>query len=281
MNQPALRKYYHALTSDAGNTIKSTILDEIIAVKQMEVARNKVLQPIHVLEALDAFKRETVSLKESLQVKPGIIAEFKRRSPSKGIINDKATVTDVVSGYSKYGASGISILTDTPFFGGSNADLQSGRLVTERAILRKDFIIDEYQLVEARAIGADVILLIAANLSPQQVKTLALFAKSLQLEVLLELHSEEELGHLCDEVDMVGINNRNLKNFEVNLEQSVLLAEKLPAGKVKIAESGIDNVETILYLKEQGFNGFLMGEYFMKQPDPAIAFANFVTGLPW
>jgi indole-3-glycerol phosphate synthase len=281
MNLPAVKKYYEALASGGGNVAKATILDEIIASKHKEVAANKISQPVQLLEQMPGFTRETISLKESLERRPGIISEFKRKSPSKGIINDKASVTDVVSGYDKHGASAISILTDMPFFGGSNKDLEVGRSVTSKPILRKDFIIDEYQLIEARAIGADVILLIAANLSPARAKQLAKFAKSLQLEVLLELHAEEELAHICDEVDLVGINNRNLKNFEVNLEHAVRLAEKLPAGKLKIAESGINNVETILYLKQQGFDGFLMGEYFMKQPDPTIAFADFVTMLRW
>ena len=274
-------KKLHAKNNDAGSAFKATILDEIIAAKRHEIKRNKQFQPITELEQKPYFERETLSLKESLLKDTHIISEFKRRSPSKGIINDSATVASVVSGYDKHGASGISILTDTSFFGGSNADLMEGRIVSSKPILRKDFIIDEYQLIEAKAIGADVILLIAANLSVKEVKRLATFAKSLCLEVLLELHAEEELEHVCDEADIIGINNRNLKNFEVNLEHAVRLASKLPADKLKIAESGINNVETILYLKEQGFNGFLVGEYFMKQPDPAIAFANFVTQLPW
>jgi indole-3-glycerol phosphate synthase len=274
-------KYYQAFSNDAGGPSKANILDEIIAAKQKEIALNKQFQPVSELEQKPYFERATLSLKASLQTGSGIISEFKRRSPSKGVINDTATVASVVAGYDQHGASGISILTDTQFFGGSNHDLLEGRIVSSKPILRKDFIIDEYQIIEAKAIGADVILLIAASLSPKDVKQLAGFAKSLQLEVLLELHAEEELGHMCDEVNMVGINNRNLKNFEVNLEHAVRLAAKLPAEKLKIAESGINNVETILYLKQQGFDGFLMGEYFMKQPDPAIAFANFVTQLPW
>ncbi|CAN5555269.1 indole-3-glycerol phosphate synthase TrpC [soil metagenome] len=274
-------KYYQPLSNETGGGSKANILDEIIAAKRKEIALNKQFQPVSELEQKPYFERTTLSLKKSLRECSGIISEFKRRSPSKGIINDTATVASVVSGYDQNGASGISILTDTQFFGGSNNDLLEGRIVSSKPILRKDFIIDEYQIIEAKAIGADVILLIAANLSPKEVKQLAAFAKSLRLEVLLELHAEEELGHMCDEVDLVGINNRNLKNFEVNLEQAVRLAAKLPADKPKIAESGINSVETILYLRQQGFDGFLMGEYFMKHPDPAIAFANFVKQLPW
>lgn len=276
-----ITKYYSAEAIPGAAFNRATILDEIIANKRLEVALNKKLHPVTELERTPYFNRQTVSLSQSLKEHSGIISEFKRRSPSKGIINDKATVSATVSAYDHYGASGISILTDTKYFGGTNDDLLEGRMVTAKPILRKDFIIDEYQLLEAKAIGADVILLIAANLSVAEVKNLAVFAKNLQLEVLLEIHAEEELEHVCDEVDMVGINNRNLKNFEVNLEHSVKLAGKLPAGKPKIAESGINSAGTILYLKQQGFDGFLMGEHFMKQADPAIAFANFIKELSW
>ncbi|MES2645644.1 MAG: indole-3-glycerol phosphate synthase TrpC [Bacteroidota bacterium] len=262
-------------------TGKATILDEIIAAKRIEVALNKQFQTVQELEQKPYFERTTLSLKASVKQHSGIITEFKRRSPSKGIINDTVTVASVVSGYDVNGASGISILTDTPYFGGSNSDLLEGRIVSSKPILRKDFIIDEYQIIEAKAIGADVILLIAANLTVKEVKQFAKFAKSLNLEVLLELHTEIELDHICDEIDLIGINNRNLKNFEVNLEHAINLAAKLPADKPRIAESGINNVESILYLKQQGFDGFLIGEYFMKEPEPAIAFANLVTKLPW
>jgi indole-3-glycerol phosphate synthase len=270
-----------SIPAAANSAGKATILDEIIAAKRSEVALNKQFQTVQELEQKPYFERATLSLKKSIKQDSGIITEFKRRSPSKGIINDTVTVASVVSGYDVNGASGISILTDTLFFGGSNNDLLEGRIVSSKPILRKDFIIDEYQIIEAKAIGADVILLIAANLSVKEVKQFAAFAKSLQLEVLLELHTEEELEHICDEIDLIGINNRNLKNFEVNLEHAIKLASKLPADKPRIAESGINNVESILYLKEQGFDGFLIGEHFMKEPEPAIAFANFVTQLPW
>jgi indole-3-glycerol phosphate synthase len=207
-----------------------------------------------------------------------IIAEFKRRSPSKGIINERSDVVEVTTAYANHGASGISVLTDHNFFGGSNNDLIAAR-ANDIPILRKDFMIDEYQIIEAKSLGADVILLIAACLTPLQVKTLATTAKRLALEVLLELHDESELGHLCDEIDLVGVNNRNLKTFTVDLEQSVRLAEKIGTGKLKIAESGISNVQNLLYLKSYGFDGFLMGEYFMKQGDPAASFEKFVREL--
>lgn len=274
-------RYYDTGISPQASLSRATILDEIIANKKLEVEMNKQVHPVSELESRPNFHRETVSLAQSLRQQPGIISEFKRRSPSKGVINDTATVAATVAAYDALGAAGISILTDEKYFGGTNNDLLEGRIVTAKPILRKDFIIDEYQLVEAKSIGADVILLIAANLPVAAVKQLARLAKELTLEVLLEIHTEEELDHVCEDVDMVGINNRNLKNFEVDIEHSIRLAGKLPAGKPKIAESGISNAETLLYLKQQGFDGFLMGEHFMKQPDPAIAFANFVTQLSW
>jgi indole-3-glycerol phosphate synthase len=170
------------------------------------------------------------------------------------------------------------VLTDVKFFGGTADDLKKAR-VNDIPILRKDFMIDEYQIVEARAMGADVILLIAACLSPERVKELAIFAKSLQLEVLLEIHNEDELQHICDATEIVGINNRDLKTFTVDINRSLELGKKIPAEKIKIAESGISNIETISTFKTAGFRGFLIGENFMKTPDPTIAFAGFVQQL--
>jgi indole-3-glycerol phosphate synthase len=256
------------------------ILEQIIEFKKLEVEKLKSEVSISELEKSSSFKRKTLSLKESLQNgdSSGIIAEFKRRSPSKGIINDKVDVVDVTTAYTENGASALSILTDKNFFGGSNEDLTKARK-NEIPILRKDFIIDEYQVTEAKSIGADVILLIAACLSPMQVVRLATFAKSLGLEVLLELHDEMELEHICVETELIGVNNRNLKTFEVNIEQSLKMAEKIPTEKIKIAESGINSVDDIALFKENGFKGFLIGELFMKEADPAIAFAEFVNAL--
>lgn len=253
------------------------ILDKIIEFKKEEVARDKKLVSLEALEQQEYFYRETFSLKQFLldETKTGIIAEFKRRSPSKGIINNSADVLEVTTAYTNYGASGLSILTDTAFFGGAADDLRKAR-VNNIPILRKDFIIDEYQLAGARAMGADVILLIAACLSPENVQELAFFAKSLNLEVLLEIHTEKELQHICDEVDFVGVNNRDLKTFTVDINRSIELSKQIPADKIKIAESGIDSIETICTFKNAGFKGFLMGEYFMKQPNTTIAFAEFV-----
>jgi indole-3-glycerol phosphate synthase len=183
----------------------------------------------------------------------------------------------VTSGYAKGGAAALSVLTDEQFFGGAADDLRKARINTV-PILRKDFMVDEYQLVEARAMGADVILLIAACLSPGDVKRLASAAKALQLEVLLEIHNEDELTHICDDCDVVGVNNRDLKTFTVDINTSLQLAEKI-GNRVKISESGISDVKNIELLRAAGFNGFLIGENFMKQADPAIAFASFVNRL--
>ncbi len=256
------------------------ILEQIVEYKRSEVANTKTAVSIASLEKTDLFQRNTLSLRHFLQDKnrTGIIAEFKRRSPSKGIINEKANVVEVTKAYTNHGAAGVSVLTDNNFFGGSNGDLLEARVNTI-PILRKDFIVDEYQIIEAKSIGADVILLIAACLTASEVKQFAQIARSLNLEVLLELHDESEIGHICDEVDLVGVNNRNLKTFLVDLDQSVRLADKIGNGKLKIAESGINNLKNIAYLKKFGFDGFLIGEHFMKQEDPAASFEKFIQEL--
>jgi indole-3-glycerol phosphate synthase len=256
------------------------ILDTIIAYKKLEVLKRKSETPITVLEKTVGFTKNTLSLKNVLigQSTTGIIAEFKRQSPSKGVINDKADVVTVTTAYAKNGAAGLSVLTDEKFFGGSTKDFMRAR-INQIPLLRKDFIVEEYQLIEAKAMGADVILLIAACLSPQAVKELAATAKNLGLEVLLELHDEPELAHICSDIELVGINNRNLKTFEVNIERSLKMAEQIPADKIKIAESGISSVATINLFKQHGFQGFLMGENFMKEENPGNAFRDFVTQL--
>jgi indole-3-glycerol phosphate synthase len=256
------------------------ILDKIIEHKRIEVEQNKRDRPAAVLEKSVLFQRQPLSLKKFLTdpARTGIIAEFKRRSPSKGLINGQADVVKVTSAYAAGGAACLSVLTDGHFFGGSGADLEKAR-VNEIPILRKDFMIDPYQVTEARAMGADVILLIAACLSPAETKSLAVFARSLGLEVLLEIHNEEELGHICEETEIIGVNNRDLKTFTVDTDRSIQLSKKIPAGKLMISESGISKVDTILHLRKSGFRGFLIGESFMKEEDPAAAFERFVREL--
>lgn len=256
-----------------------TILDKIIERKKQEISDSKSKISLQQLKDSEFFGRETYSLKETIKSKSGIIAEFKRQSPSKGIINDKVSPLEVVSAYEKFGASGISILTDKDFFGGSFEDILNVRNHIHIPILRKDFMIDEYQFYEAKSMGADVVLLIAACLSPQQTLEFTELSHELGLEVLLEIHTEDELGHYNSSIDLVGINNRNLKDFKVDLQHSVHLKNLLPENVLSVAESGIYNIQDYFYLKEKGFDGFLMGEYFMKKTNPAQAFEEFISNI--
>jgi indole-3-glycerol phosphate synthase len=255
------------------------ILDKIVAYKREEVFAAKRARPEASLERAPLFTRQTYPLTGFLKdaTRTGIIAEFKRRSPSKGLINGHSPVAHVTGGYAVSGASAISVLTDAPSFGGSLEDLVAARAVSV-PLLRKEFIIDPYQVMEAKANGADVILLIAAILTTTEVRALAAFAHSFGLQVILEVHDEAELGHICDPVDVVGINNRNLKTFTVDLAQSARLASMI-SGKPLISESGIYTVDDIRYLEDLGFDGFLIGEAFMREQDPAAAFALFAAGL--
>ncbi|MDR6465151.1 indole-3-glycerol phosphate synthase TrpC [Chryseobacterium sediminis] len=252
-----------------------TILDKIIERKKEEVAGAKSRISLDRLKNTAFFGRKTHSLKESIKNKNGIIAEFKRQSPSKGIINNSVEPLEVVSAYENFGASGISILTDHDFFGGNLNDIVSVRNDINIPILRKDFMIDEYQFYEAKSIGADAILLIASCLSPAQVEEFTDLAHELNMEVLLEIHTEDELKHCNSKIDLVGINNRNLKDFKVDLQHSVQLKNLLPKEVLSVAESGIYNLEDFQFLKEKGFDAFLMGEYFMKNTNPAKAFEDF------
>ena len=256
-----------------------TILDQIIADKFKEITLRKDTVPLVHLGHRPYFERPTISLKNKLKKQVGIISEFKRRSPSKGVIREEADVLSITQSYEAAGAAACSILTDSKYFDGRDQDIIDARPFLNIPILRKEFIIDPYQIMEAKAMGADVILLIAACLSVNQVKQLAGFARNLGLNVLLELHGEDELGHICDETGLVGINNRDLKPFEVDINRSLQLSRQIPADKVIIAESGIDKAETIKIFKEAGYKGFLIGETFMKQKDPGKAFGNFVKLL--
>lgn len=260
-----------------------TILDEIIAHKYKEVATRKELFPVKLLEQRLYFSTPVVSMRKYLlrPDKCGIIAEFKRRSPSKGDINPHASVEQVTIGYMQAGASALSILTDERFFGGKNEDLTEARKFNFCPILRKDFIVDEYQIIEARSIGADAILLIAECLDKKSLKELARHAKSLGLEVLMEVHSREELETLNEYVDMVGVNNRNLKDFKVDIQTSIALSEAIPDSVVKISESGINDPNGIIHLKEQGYSGFLIGEYFMASAEPQQRCREFIQRVKY
>ena len=257
-----------------------TILDKITTDKIKEVALRKSLIPVSQLEQSVLFERATVSLAKALRTGSGIIAEHKRRSPSKSVINNSLSVQDVASGYEQAGVSGMSVLTDGKYFGGSLDDLLLARAAAQFPLLRKEFIVDEYQILEAKAYGADAILLIAATLSRKQIEQFSTFAKGLGLDVLCESHNEEELHKsIMPSVDMLGINNRNLKTFEVSLETSKELIKQIPDEFVKVSESGISSVDAIKELKPHGFQGFLIGENFMKTDNPGESAATFIKQL--
>nr|WP_299074593.1 indole-3-glycerol phosphate synthase TrpC [uncultured Allomuricauda sp.] len=257
------------------------ILDKIVADKRKEVDIKKALIPVSQLEQAVLYNRDTVSLATSLRnSNSGIIAEHKRRSPSKSVINQSLNVQDVAKGYEEAGVCGMSVLTDGKYFGGSLDDLLLARASVKMPLLRKEFIIDEYQIVEARAHGADVILLIAAILNKDEIKNLSETAKGLGLDVLLEVHNEEELHKsIMPSLDMLGVNNRNLKTFEVSLETSKSLSALIPDEFVKISESGISSIEAIKDLKQYGYQGFLIGENFMKTENPGKHATEFINEL--
>ncbi|HFA48277.1 MAG TPA: indole-3-glycerol phosphate synthase TrpC [Bacteroidetes bacterium] len=257
------------------------ILEKIIAHKKKEVAERKKLFPIDLLERSLFFKTECVPLVKYLkdENKSGVIAEFKRRSPSKGDINKYASVEQVTIGYMQAGASALSILTDNEFFGGKSADLSEARKYNYCPILRKEFIIDEYQIIEAKSIGADAILLIASCLSAKEVQRLSATAHSLGLQVLMEIHDQTELEYFCENIDIIGVNNRDLKTFKTSVNNSHKLLPLLPDGVAKISESGINDPKDAAGLLLAGFDGLLIGEYFMKNSAPEVACLDFIAEL--
>ena len=263
--------------------MKEDILTQIIDSKRKEISRQMEAVSTKQLEAIVAMRetREPLSLSRSIMSSPiGIISEFKRRSPSKGWINREADIRLITVGYAEAGAAGLSVLTDTDFFGGSEGDLLKARLsAPSTPILRKDFIISEYQILQSVAIQADAILLIAAALEKDECRHLAEMAHRLGLEVLLEIHSEDELEYATDCIDLIGVNNRNLGSFHTDVENSFRLAEKLPKGIPHISESGISEAKTIIKLRQAGYNGFLMGESFMKTAEPAGALKMLIEKL--
>jgi indole-3-glycerol phosphate synthase len=258
------------------------ILDQILLHKAKEVTERKELYPVKLLEKSIYFNTSCVSLHKYLlrSDKSGIIAEIKRKSPSKGIINPHVSIERTSIGYMQAGASALSILTDQNFFGGSSADLIEARKFNFCPILRKDFIVDEYQVIESKSIGADAILLIAAALDAPKLKMLCSLAHSLGLEVLMEVHNEKELtDNLSSGAELVGVNNRNLKTFELNVDTSRVLSRIIPASIVKVSESGIDSAETIVDLKKHGYRGFLIGQTFMQYSRPEKAAMDFIRQL--
>ncbi len=256
-----------------------TILDKINANKLIEIEAAKAKVSVEDLESSVLFDRKCISLRDAILNKSGIIAEFKRQSPSKGVINGVSKPEDVAIAYAKAGVSAMSCLTDLNYFGGTFADLKAVRAAVEMPVLRKDFMLDEYQLLEAKSIGADIVLLIASSLSVAKTNEMAKAAKALGLNVLLEIHEDSELAHINQYCDAVGVNNRNLKTFEVTTDVSKALANKIPNDFIKVSESGISNVEAIQDLKTYGYQGFLIGENFMKTENPGASCAEFINKL--
>ncbi len=256
------------------------ILSEIIAHKRKEVELQKQAISIEQLsEGIDDLLPAR-SMKQAIASSPtGIIAEFKRRSPSKGWIKENARPEEIVPAYAVSGASAVSILTDEMFFGGTLRDIHTARPLVNLPILRKDFVIDEYQLYQARIVGADAVLLIAAVLERTQCRALADKAHELGLEVLLEIHSAEELPYIYKGIDMVGINNRNLGSFHTDVANSFRLAEQLPQDTVLVSESGISQPATVSRLHDAGFRGFLIGETFMRTEKPGETLKEFILQI--
>lgn len=256
------------------------ILEKIVQYKKNEVGHSKKAIPISELEKKPNFNRNCNSFVDRVlrQNEPGFIAEFKRKSPSRSDINLQANLTEVVAGYKSGGASALSILTDQHFFGGQNDFVSEVRNAhQDMPILRKEFIIDEYQVIEAKALGSDIILLICEILSKEEVIRFAQLARSLGMEVLLEMHTADQIEKYNEHISIVGVNNRDLKSFEVDYERSKKLFDQLPGDALKITESGLSKVETCVMLYKHGFRGFLIGEQFMKQEDPGAACQHFIS----
>lgn len=256
-------------------------LEKIVSYKRKEVEERKSLYPIPLLEKSVYFNSQTVSLSKYLKRpdKNGIITEIKRHSPSKGYLNKYVNVERTSIGYMQAGASALSVLTDNEFFKGTSEDLKIARKFNFCPILRKDFIIDEYQVIESKSIGADAILLIAAILTKAEIKHLTNLAQSLNMEVLFEVHGASELEKLNSKINAVGVNNRNLKTLEIDISTSFELANSIPSNFVKVSESGIEDVKTIQKLKTFGYDGFLVGSHFMKHPRPELACKDFISEL--
>lgn len=257
------------------------ILEKIVLEKRKQVEADRQNFPVELLEQSIYFNRTCASVKEYIarDDKSGIIAEIKKKSPALGAINPEINVGNLAKGYTQAGVSALSVLTDTKFFGGSNTDLIIARENTTNPILRKDFVIDEYQVIEAKSIGADVILLIAAILSKEEVAIFTDLAHKLGMEVILEVHAEKELEKVYNKVDVIGVNNRNLETMKIDIATSKAMAKLIPDGFIKISESGIEDPNILLELRTLGYDGFLIGSYFMKHPEPGKACAEFIQQI--
>jgi len=256
------------------------ILEDIIRYKKKEIKSRKEMIPGSMYEGVPAFRRNRASFAKALNNScPSVIAEFKRKSPSKGTINNIADLYDTITGYTRAGVNAISVITDNPSFGGSLCDLQDASLFTSLPLLRKDFIIDEYQVLETKAFGASAILLIASTLRAEEIKNLTLLAHEIGLDVLFEIHDEKDMDKWCPEIKIIGVNNRNLETFRIDIDNSLKLLKLIPAECIKVAESGITEPKIIFELYRSGFNAFLIGEAFMKTGKPWVAAGVFMNRL--
>ncbi len=262
--------------------IMKDVLSEIVAYKRIEVERQKELFALAELEKQLSQKGEIEfhSLKESLEnSKTGIISEFKRRSPSKGWLHREADVTVVAREYEVAGASALSVLTDEKYFGGTLSDLSTTIKNVQIPVMRKDFIVDEYQIYESKLAGASVILLIAAAITLEESKLFTELAHQLQLDVLLELHDEKETDYITPLNNLIGVNNRNLGSFKTDLQKSFLMADLLPKNAVWVSESGISDANVVKELRDAGYKGFLIGEYFMRSGSPKESLKDFIQQI--
>lgn len=261
------------------------VLDEIVAWKRIEVAQQKEqVSPSVLYGEVEQMMQDgtfsCLSMRDSLASSAsGIIGEFKRKSPSKGWIKEDGRADVIPASYAQNGASAISILTDEKYFGGSMDFVRTARPTVDVPILRKEFIIDEYQLFQARRINADAVLLIAAELTIPECRQLVRMAHELQLQVLLEIHDEKELNYCDIDVDMIGVNNRDLGTFHTTVDNSFHLIGRLPADRVLVSESGISHPETVRLLRAAGYRGFLMGEHFMRYDNPGLALRDFIAQI--
>ena len=253
------------------------VLEKIIAYKREEIAVRKLMVTEEELFASEYFDRSCLSLEKALlpEGSSGIIAEFKRRSPRSGNIHPGADVSKVTEAYARSGATALAVFTDNHFFGGNTEDIVLARK-NELPVIRQDFIIDPYQVIATKAMGADAILLIAACLSKKKLKELASLAKKQGLETIIEIHAETELSHICNETDMICFNNRDPKDFKIDAGKAILLSQVARSGKIEIAGSGITDPGTVRLLRQEGFKGFLIGEFFMKEKDPGKALDEFI-----
>lgn len=256
------------------------ILERIVAAKKIETETRKKICPVKELERSAFFDKPVLSFFDSLNKKePSVIAEFKRKSPSKGIINNNADVEQVASGYFSAGVAAMSVLTDKEFFGGSEGDLEKVAKLSLLPLLRKEFIIDEYQVIEAKSIGASAILLIGSILTREQIKNLSMLAFSLGMEVLFEMHDIEDIDKINPDIRIVGVNNRNLNTFKVDRSNSINMLGLLPEKCIKVAESGFESPEEVNMMFTEGYNAFLIGEKFMRSNDPGRSAAAFISAL--